>query len=1082
MELYFSICIWMYLQVLIDSCLGCPASFPRLFQRENDIIKLTLKTTVNTQGVISYQIMKDRTNLMSIDFYNGEVMQQESCQPADCTFSGNAANGDFSITLSNVQRASAGTYKLIMMQTNDEKACATLFVLGSPDQPSLSSNKDPSIGESVIVTCSSTSTTTPKNHGLSLSYTWTIYGQTNPAGTRYTYSASGHQLTISIVQKTDNTIVLKCSATEVVTNGYTSSESLGFPFNVLYGPDSVSFSPAATSYEKALNSVLDPVTCQADCNGCSFSWSREHTTIVNTGVLSLKTLSVDKAGQYTCTASRTGAARRDKTLSIAVIHGPSSVSLIPADILYTVGIGRAIGTVTCSAHCWPCSYTWTGPGSFSSSEPTISLQGITNLSVGRYTCTATNERSSVSSYAYFDVNVLYGPDSITFNTSLSTIRQKEGSLFLPVECQSDCIGCTFTWNKDGVPLTRTAILDLATLHKSEAGVYSCTTSREGARSMNKQLEIQVIYGPDHVAVLPANTLYVLNDGNTMDSVVCSSDCFPECSLMWVPSLLSNQGNLSLGVLHKESTGVYTCVASNPEWSEKYVNVTITVRVRYGPDSALLNVASPFTVTEAEYIQSLECTSDCWPGCRLKWMNAANVTLQNTGTLALGKDAPDVFISQSITVWTENTPLDLLCKASGVPAVYNYTGFVQRVGAVVIPNSHAEHPGVKESISVNIPSLQLQDTGTYTCNVQNGITGVNKQLVQTASQRIDVRASPKFLVKECNFAGEPSGSIIIAIPFVSVPEYSSYSVLRHDGQPVSMNGKYTMHIKNDFVNAVFYGKQVTLVGNVLNMIITDLSEEEFGEYNIQITNDINTANFSINVMATSRPFPATELTIKSVNDTVTLEWKKGFNGGDEQTFVLQTSLNSEGVWMNRTTILESESKYVKNTGRYQVNLTNLAPGKYSARLVTLNSKGAADPITFKETFEVMELNTEATSRTNVVPVIGGSVAGIVTSLVLVIVILFVIRRKYTCVCSCKLAKREDLYKNTSNDQRMYTHGVAESGYNAAQTYEAISMTTNTQFYDALKNGDNGANNSDMLNEASAKPLPYYGNVKKGDTTL
>ncbi|WAR05678.1 hypothetical protein MAR_021047 [Mya arenaria] len=223
------------------------------------------------------------------------------------------------------------------------------------------------------------------------------------------------------------------------------------------------------------------------------------------------------------------------------------------------------------------------------------------------------------------------------------------------------------------------------------------------------------------------------------------------------------------------------------------------------------------------------------------------------------DAPDVFISQSITVWKENTPLDLLCKASGVPAVYNYTGFVQRVGAVVIPNSHAEHPGVKESISVNIPSLQLQDTGTYTCNVQNGITGVNKQLVQTASQRIDVRG---------------------------------------------------------------------------------------------------------------RPFPATELTIKSVNDTVTLEWKKGFNGGDEQTFVLQTSLNSDGVWMNRTTILESESK----------------------------------------------------------------------------------------------------------------HGVAESGYNAAQTYEAISMTTNTQFYDALKNGDNGANNSDMLNEASAKPLPYYGNVKKGDTTL
>ncbi|WAR05682.1 PSG11-like protein, partial [Mya arenaria] len=172
------------------------------------------------------------------------------------------------------------------------------------------------------------------------------------------------------------------------------------------GPDSVRFSPAATSYEEALNSVLDPVTCQADCNGCSFAWSRGHTTIVNTDVLSLEALSVDEAGQYTCTASRTGAARRNKTLSIAVIHGPSSVSLIPADTLYTVGIGGAIGTVTCSAHCWPCSYTWTGPGSFSSSEPTISLKGITKVSDGRYTCTAINERSSISSYAYIDVNVL----------------------------------------------------------------------------------------------------------------------------------------------------------------------------------------------------------------------------------------------------------------------------------------------------------------------------------------------------------------------------------------------------------------------------------------------------------------------------------------------------------------------------------------------------------------------------------------------------------------------------------------------------------------------------------------------------
>ncbi|XP_052806975.1 pregnancy-specific beta-1-glycoprotein 2-like isoform X2 [Mya arenaria] len=424
MEWYFS-AFWMYMQIYIELGWACPLSSPRIFRRENSPVKLTLATSVNPQGLVNYQVFKDGRNLMTIAIYNGEVMDQDECVLADCTFTGNAANGDFSITLSNVQRASAGTYKLMAVITNDEKACTTLYVLGSPNQPTVSSTKIPSVGENVIVTCRSSSTTTPPNHGLSLSYEWTINGQTNPASARYTYSTSRHQLTISNVQKTDSTTVLQCSATEVVTNGYTSPESLGFTFNVLYGPD----------------------------------------------------------------------------------------------------------------------------------------------------------------------------------------------------------------------------------------------------------------------------------------------------------------------------------------------------------RPLLNVASPLTVWEGEVVQSFECTSDCWPGCNQKWMNAANVTIQHNGTLALGTGtrdetglyvcvsennateykkrnetslmliveyAPDVVISQSTTIWTENNPLNIRCKATGVPAVYNYTGFVQLVGDVVISNSHAESPGVRDTISVNIPSLQLQDTGIYTCNVHNGIIGVNKQLIQTASKRITVR--------------------------------------------------------------------------------------------------------------------------------------------------------------------------------------------------------------------------------------------------------------------------------------------------------------------------------------------------------
>ncbi|WAR04385.1 hypothetical protein MAR_019754 [Mya arenaria] len=139
------------------------------------------------------------------------------------------------------------------------------------------------------------------------------------------------------------------------------------------------------------------------------------------------------------------------------------------------------------------------------------------------------------------------------------------------------------------------------------------------------------------------------------------------------------------------------------------------------------------------------------------------------------DSPDVLISESSASLHENTPLDLLCKAAGIPAVYKFTGFLQRVNDIVVPNSHVGSLGERDSISVNIPSLQLQDTGVYTCYVHNGIIGHNKQLIQTASRKVEVQASPRFLLEETSFAGETSGNITIAIPFVSIPEYTSYRI-------------------------------------------------------------------------------------------------------------------------------------------------------------------------------------------------------------------------------------------------------------------------------------------------------------------
>ncbi|WAR06473.1 hypothetical protein MAR_021842 [Mya arenaria] len=112
------------------------------------------------------------------------------------------------------------------------------------------------------------------------------------------------------------------------------------------------------------------------------------------------------------------------------------------------------------------------------------------------------------------------------------------------------------------------------------------------------------------------------------------------------------------------------------------------------------------------------------------------------------------------------------------------------------------------------------------------------------------ASPQFFLEKTEFVGKTSTNITIDIPFVSFPEYTKYSVIRHDGQQVSMNEKYTIHMRNESVNAVFYGQQVNISGKVLQVTINDLAEMDFGIYNIQITNYINTANFSIDIQSTT----------------------------------------------------------------------------------------------------------------------------------------------------------------------------------------------------------------------------------------
>ena len=97
-------------------------------------------------------------------------------------------------------------------------------------KPKVTVNKTPSAGESVQLTCSSTSTTTPSNHSLSLKYDWKVNNNQITDGTKYTTNAN--KLTVNNIVQEDANKQFTCTATEDVTNGYMSTSSDQFSFDV----------------------------------------------------------------------------------------------------------------------------------------------------------------------------------------------------------------------------------------------------------------------------------------------------------------------------------------------------------------------------------------------------------------------------------------------------------------------------------------------------------------------------------------------------------------------------------------------------------------------------------------------------------------------------------------------------------------------------------------------------------------------------------------------------------------------------------------------------------------------------------
>ncbi|XP_067675873.1 protein turtle-like isoform X2 [Haliotis asinina] len=233
-------------------------------------------------------------------------------------YQGNIAARNVTFTLSNIQTSDAGTYTCGNGGTNSvvQNCGQKLVVLGKPTTPGHPMSTAPVYNQQVTLTCNSTSTTVPADHGLTLTYTW------QRDNTDITVTSPGSPYTFTVSSRDSHSY--RCRARE--SQGLESVWSQVYNMEPEYGPYQISLTPSTSSYIVTEQQALPSIACSALCRpGCSYRWLHNGTTF-SSGTVLQGQADRSKTGSYRCQPSNTHGSSESVTISVDVQY-PADISM-----------------------------------------------------------------------------------------------------------------------------------------------------------------------------------------------------------------------------------------------------------------------------------------------------------------------------------------------------------------------------------------------------------------------------------------------------------------------------------------------------------------------------------------------------------------------------------------------------------------------------------------------------------------------------------------------------------------------------------------------------------------------------------
>ncbi|XP_045780865.1 nephrin isoform X3 [Maniola jurtina] len=557
-----------------------------------------------------------------------------------------------------------------IMISNTLKAEIDLTVLFAPSHVTISGPSEARVGDPVPLSCS----TAPSNPAADIK--WLVLGKHHrDASNRTVISPEGGWITTSnitvVVEPNRRSIVVVCHG---INGQLTENVVATHTINVLYPPSA----PMITGYIPGTTlsaGTVQKLSCISSGGNplATLTWFKNDKKIHSitkttdksvSAEISILTNVTDNQAQYRCEATNSATEiPLFETVTLNVHFAPEAVKVRAEPEELKPGIEATLFCDAASSNP-PATLSWWRDGIPVQGLPmqlkkglhggtvsTIELKlNITKeLNGAVYTCQAMNEALQRSVHDALKLKVLYAP-IFDETTQYTTVGVENEPLVIMLRADGNPSSITYTWTKDGLPITQSSyssasdriisegsMLNMTRLSRHDAGIYTCeAVNSQGAATVN--ITVNVHY-PAGIKAVSQSALSNPNE-NALLSCTATGNPLTAEHIKWVRKgydlssatitfeARNQTSYLLIERATREDVGKFQCVVNNGISGETRQEVMLVVKFKPEMDSSPNLVKS---ASNAGQVGRLTCRCKAAPAPNFTWSKNGAKLPVNTST-------------------------------------------------------------------------------------------------------------------------------------------------------------------------------------------------------------------------------------------------------------------------------------------------------------------------------------------------------------------------------------------------------------------------------------------------------------------